>query len=162
MPETHEDRDALVELMARYAAMLDTKGWDALPRSVLTDQVMWDFSSFTGQPPFELDRDALVARIRTGFAALTATHHAITNHRISIAENRAEIRAHIRAEHWLPESLVESGSNCWLVVGFYDDEAIRTAEGWRLSRVRLTVTHQENGHLAPIAFAEGQRMAASH
>jgi hypothetical protein len=39
-----------------------------------------------------------------------------------------------------------------LVVGFYDDEAIRTPDGWRLTKVRLTVTHQEHPELQKLAF----------
>ncbi len=78
------------------------------------------------------------------FAGWTATHHAITNHLIAIDGDRATIRAHIRAEHWAPPEVAGGGPNCWLVVGFYDDVAVRTPEGWRLSSVKLTMTHQEN------------------
>ncbi len=53
------------------------------------------------------------------------------------------MHAHVRAEHWLP-----SGEpNRWLVVGFYDNEAVRTPDGWRLSSVRLTASYQENAGL---------------
>jgi hypothetical protein len=34
------------------------------------------------------------------------------------------------------------------VVGFYDNEAVRTDGGWRLSKVKLTAAYQENAHLA--------------
>ncbi len=42
------------------------------------------------------------------------------------------------------------------MVGSYDDEAVRTPDGWRLSRVRLTATHQENPQLAAVAMAAGR------
>jgi hypothetical protein len=57
---------------------------------------------------------------------------------------RSTIWAHVRAEHWVPDDVAAGGPNCWLVVGFYDDVAVRTPEGWRLSSVKLTLTHQEN------------------
>ncbi len=41
----------------------------------------------------------------------------------------------------------------WLVVGFYDDVAVRTPEGWRLSSVKLTLTHQENEALLAASMA---------
>lgn len=39
------------------------------------------------------------------------------------------------------------------MAGFYDDEAVRTADGRRLSRVKLTATNQENAHLPGLAVA---------
>ncbi|MFF9335658.1 hypothetical protein [Streptomyces albogriseolus] len=46
----------------------------------------------------------------------------------------------------MPEELAGGGPDRWLVVGFYDNEAIRTPHGWRLS-IKLTATHQENARL---------------
>ena len=85
-------------------------------------------------------------------------HHASTNHRIAVGDDRATIRAHIRAEHWIDESLAEGGPACWLVVGFYDDEAVRTPVGWRLDSVRLTVSHQTGVEAAIIALRAGQQL----
>ena len=87
------------------------------------------------------------------FAGWTATHHAITNHRIAIDGDQATIRAHIRAEHWAPPEVAAGGPSCWLVVGFYDDVAVRTPEGWRLSSVKLTLTYQENEALLAASMA---------
>ena len=62
-------------------------------------------------------------------------------------------RAHVRAEHWAPPEIAAGGPSCWLVVGFYDDVAVRTPEGWRLSSVKLTLTHQENEALLAASMA---------
>jgi hypothetical protein len=151
------DRDELVELMARYASIPDTRDWIDLPRTVFTDPVATDFESLFGHPEAVAPREALMAATARTFSVFTATHHAITNHRIVIDDDRATIRAHVRAEHWLPTDLAGEGPACWLVLGFYDDEAVRTAGGWRLSKVKLTVTHQENAYLLAVA-----REAARH
>ena len=148
----HHDRDDLMELMSRYANMADTQDWDELPRSVLCDEFTCDFRSL-GTPVMTLSRDAWCRRSEQVFARWTATHHAITNHRIAINEDRATIHAHVRVEHWAPSEIAAGGPNCWLVVGFYDDVAVRTPEGWRLSSVKLTVTHQENEALLAAARA---------
>jgi hypothetical protein len=76
-------------------------------------------------------------------------HHAVTNHRIEIDGDVASIRAHIQAQHWLPPDLAVPDHNRWLVVGFYDGEALRTPDGWRLTAIRLTATYQE--HPQPLA-----------
>ncbi len=151
MTEQH-DRDDLLELMSRYANMPDTQDWDELPQSVLCDTFTADFSSL-GAPVTTVSRDAWCQQAKRAFAGWTATHHAITNHRIAIDENRATIRAHIRVEHWAPFEVAAGGPSCWLVVGFYDDVAVRTPEGWRLSLIKLTVTHQENEALLAASMA---------
>ena len=105
--------------------MPDTRDWDALPRSVFCDQIVCDFSSL-GTPATTFSRDEWCRRMKVVFAEWEATHHSITNHRIAVDGNRATIRAHVRAEHWA------TAGAYWLVVGFYDNVAVRTSEGWRL------------------------------
>ena len=151
MPE-RDDRDELVELMSRYANIADSRNWDELPRSVFCEEFTCDFSSL-GAPAATFSRDAWCQRTERVFAAWAATHHGISNHRIAVDGVRATIRAHIRAEHWARPEVAAGGPNCWLVVGFYDDVAVRTPEGWRLSSVTLTVTHQENEALLAAAMA---------
>jgi len=151
----HHDRDELIELMSRYANIPDTKNWDELPRSVFCDEFTADFSAF-GTPAATVTRDAWCERSKQAFAGWTATHHAITNHLIAIGGDRASIRAHIHVEHWAPPEVAADGPNCWLVVGFYDDIAVRTPEGWRLSSVKLTLTHQENEALLAASMAAAQ------
>ena len=129
--------------MSRYANMADTKDWDELPASVLCDEFTCDFSSL-GTPVSSVSRHAWCQQTKQAFAGWAATHHAITNHRIAFDGDRATIRAHVRAEHWARPEIAAGGPSCWLVVGFYDNVAVRTAEGWRLSVIKLTVTHQEN------------------
>ena len=148
----HQDRDELVELMSRYANVPDTQNWDELPRSVFCDEITCDFSAL-GTPVMTLSRDDWCRGSRLVFAGWTATHHSITNHRIAIDGDRATIRAHIRAEHWAPPEVAAGGPNCWLVVGFYDNVAVRTPDGWRLSSLKLTPTHQENDALLAASMA---------
>ncbi len=69
--------------------------------------------------------------------------------------DRATIRAHVRVEHRAPAEVAAGGPNCWLVVGFCDDVAVRTPAGWRLSSVTLTRTDQENEKLLAASMASG-------
>lgn len=149
------DRSELVELMSHYADIADLKEFDSLPGRVFTDEVTLDFSSVTGTPPMTIPLSRYVEALRASFAPFKATHHAITGHVIEIDGDRARIHAHVRAEHWLPEESTVDGLGPWLVVGFYDDEAVRTPDGWRLTGVRLTAVHQENRPRLPdVAMAE--------
>ncbi|MCW3820634.1 nuclear transport factor 2 family protein, partial [Micromonospora sp. DR5-3] len=134
----------LIELLGKYADIADLKEFDELPGLVFTDPFTLDFESVAGIPPTSTPLGDCVQIIRHTFAPFTATHHAIAGHVIKIDGDHATIHAHVRAEHWLPDELTSGGPNRWLVVGFYDNEAVRTAGGWRLSRVKLTAAYQEN------------------
>jgi SnoaL-like protein len=143
------DRADLIELFGRYADIADLKEFTDLPALVFTDPVTLDFSSVAGIPVMTVPLADYVEILRGSFAAFAATHHAITGHVVDLDGDRAGVHAHVRAEHWLPGD----GPDRWLVVGFYDNEAVRTADGWRFSRVQLTASHQENAHLASAAVA---------
>lgn len=138
------DRADLIELLGRYADIADLKEFAELPKLVFTDPLTIDFESVAGMPPMTVPLADYVENVRAAFAPFLATHHAITGHVVDIDGDSATIHAHVRAEHWLPDELTDGGPNRWLVVGFYDNEAVRTPDGWRLSRVKLTATYQEN------------------
>jgi hypothetical protein len=143
------DRAELIELMSRYADIADLKEFTKLPGLVFTDPLTLDFSSVADIPPMTVPLSDYLETLRGAFAPYTATHHAITGHVVDIDGDSAKIHAHVRAEHWLPGD----GPDRWLVVGFYDNEAVRTADGWRLNRVKLTASHQENPQLSSAALA---------
>ncbi|WP_328580772.1 nuclear transport factor 2 family protein [Streptomyces sp. NBC_00370] len=138
------DRADLIELLGRYADIADLKEFVELPKLVFTDPLTVDFESVAGMPPMTVPLADYVENVRAAFTPFLATHHAITGHVVDIDSDSATIHAHVRAEHWLPDELANGGPNRWLVVGFYDNEAVRTPDGWRLSRVKLTATYQEN------------------
>ncbi len=142
-----DDRAELVELLGRYADIADLKEFTDLPGLVFTDPLTLDFGSVADIPPMTVPLADYVETLRAAFAPYVATHHAITGPVVAIDGDRATIHAHVRAEHWLP---VEDGPNRWLVVGFYDNEAVRTADGWRLSSVKLTSAYQENPQLSGV------------
>lgn len=141
------DRGEIIELFGRYADIADTKSFDELPRLVHTDPFIVDFQSVADVPPTETALDDYVQILRGSFDPFVATHHAITGHVIDVDGDRARAHAHVRAEHWVPDEVADGGPNRWLVVGFYDNEAVRTGNGWRFSRVKLTAAYQENAHL---------------
>lgn len=150
------DRAELTELMGRYADIADQKEFTRLPSLVFTDPLTLDFTSVTGAPSMTVALPDYVASLRSTFEPFVAAHHAITGHVLDVDGDRARIHAHVRAEHWLPDEPARGGSNRWLVVGFYDNQAVRTPGGWRLERVTLNATYQENADLLRSVLA-GER-----
>jgi hypothetical protein len=152
------DRVELIELLGRYADIADLKEFTELPGLVFTDPLTLDFEAVAGIPPMTTPLRDYVEILRGAFAPYAATHHTITGHVVEIDGDSATIHAHVRAEHWVPDELARGGPNRWLVAGFYDNGAVRTADGWRLNRVRLTPAYQENPHLSSVALtAAGPR-----
>jgi hypothetical protein len=138
--DTLADRADLIELLGLYADISDQKDYTDRPGRVFTDPLTLDFESVAGIPPMTVPLGDYLEILRQSFEPYAATHHVITGHVVGIDGDRATIHAHVRAEHWTPGESPDR----WLVVGFYDNEAIRTADGWRLNHVKLTATHQEN------------------
>lgn len=147
------DRAELIELLGRYADIADLKEFTELPGLVYTDPLTLDFSAVADIPPMTTPLGDYLETLRAAFAPYVATHHVITGHVITVDGDRAKIHAHVRAEHWVPEELADGGPRRWLVVGFYDNEAVRTPAGWRLDRVKLTPSYQENPQLSSVALA---------
>ena len=150
------DRADLIELFGRYADIADLKEFAELPGRVFTDPLTLDFTSVADIPPMTTPLGDYVEILRASFGPYVATHHAITGHVIDLDGDHATLHAHVRAEHWVPEEIADGGPNRWLVVGFYDNEAVRTPDGWRFTRVKLTSSYQENAHLSSVALAAAQ------
>ena len=59
-----------------------------------------------------------------------AFQHVITNTVVDLDGDQATVRSNVVATHVLKDD----PSKVWVVKGSYHDEAVRTADGWRLSR----------------------------
>ncbi|NJN52749.1 MAG: nuclear transport factor 2 family protein [Gammaproteobacteria bacterium] len=137
-----EDRFALIDVLSNYATGLDARDW-VLWRSVFLDEVVFDLSSWSGQPARALDSTRVVASQARMFAELTVTQHFITNHRVFIDGDRARVLAHMRAEHWIDTPAPASGTDRYTMFGYYDDKLVRTTDGWKIAEMQLNVTRTE-------------------
>ena len=130
------DYEAITRLRYQYAVSIDTRDYQ-LHRSLYTDRISMDFSSYSGgDGPIEMAADDWVANIRTLFDGLSATQHVMTNPLVEVDGNAARQRMYMKAEHFLIEEDVQGE---FAIGGYYDDIAVRTDEGWKLSSVKLTV-----------------------
>ena len=129
------DRLAIVDLLHRYATGLDTKDWDLLASGFTADGVA-DYGALGG---------------------LDASQHIITNEVIELDGDRATARCYFQAQHVFTGA--EGGDN-FLVGGTYDDEIVRTVDGWRIRHRTLTATWTDGN---PAVFeAAAARLAAGH
>ena len=133
-PAAAADIAAINRLRYEYAFGIDTRDY-ALFRSVFTDEVTMDFSSYSGRPAVTLSADDWVASAATLFDSLDATQHSMMNPLVDLGADgqRATQRMAMQATHFLND--VE-----FTIGGWYLDEAVRTDEGWKLAAVTLNVT----------------------
>ena len=145
------DRLAIVDLLHRYATGLDTKDWDKLA-SVFTADGVADYGALGGvnQGP------AAIVKLCSGaLGGLDASQHIITNEVIELDGDRARARCYFQAQHVFTGA--EGGDN-FLVGGTYDDEIVRTVDGWRIRHRTLTATWTDGN---PVVFeAAAARLAA--
>ncbi len=128
------DFDAITRLRYEYAFGIDTRDF-VLLRSIFTDQIRMDFSSYNGRPAASMSADVWVAGCAALFNGLDATQHTMTNPVVDVAEGsrHATQRMSMQAAHFLDDIEFTIG-------GWYQDSLVRTETGWRIEAVTLNVT----------------------
>ncbi|MFV9634946.1 nuclear transport factor 2 family protein [Mycobacterium neumannii] len=121
------DRDELVELTIRYATAIDSRRYSLLTE-VFTDDAQVDYGEI-GQWTGGVE----VAEFMAAAHVMAAhTMHRITNQAVDINGDSATLRTYVDALILLEDG---TGAN---PVGYYDDQAVRTADGWRIARRSYT------------------------
>lgn len=116
-----EDRTALVELLADFAAATDARDWTTIA-ALLTD----DAVAYGAHGPA-----AVVERMQDHLGGVGPTQHLLGNHRVRVDGDTARTRTYGRVHHVGAGPMVGSFYEC---LGDYDDHWRRTASGWRLAR----------------------------
>jgi hypothetical protein len=117
------DRDDIVDLTVRYATAIDSREYDLLA-TVFTQDAELDYGEI-GQWH---GADEVVEFMSQAHVFAAHTMHRMSNQVIAIDGDTATIRTYVDALILLEDG---SGAN---PVGIYDDQAVRTSEGWRISR----------------------------
>lgn len=131
-----DDRNAVTDTVYRYAWGIDTRDW-ALYRSIFADHVAIDFTSYNpASVAAEMAADDWVANLIPLFTGLDATQHTMTNPLVDIDGDTARCRMYMQAVHMFTEDPEPE----FTIGGYYDDQLVRTTNGWRLNAVTLTVT----------------------
>ncbi len=123
-----DDRQDISELLVRYATGIDRRDWP-LFRTVFTDDCELDYGeigAWTGV-------DAVTDFMEQVHAMAGHTLHRLTNQAIAVDGDTAVARTYV-------DALIMAGDNQAGVngIGFYDDDIVRAADGWRIARRRFT------------------------
>jgi ketosteroid isomerase-like protein len=123
-----DDRQDISDLLVRYATGIDSRDWP-LFRTVFTEDCALDYGvigSWQGV-------DAVTEFMQQAHAMAGYTLHRLTNQAITVNGDTAAARTYIDAVIMAGGN--DAGVNAW---GFYDDEIVRSADGWRIARRRFT------------------------
>jgi 3-phenylpropionate/cinnamic acid dioxygenase small subunit len=136
------DRAAIVRLTHDYAWALDERDWDAL-REVFTADVVADLGE-GGQQGI----DEVIPPVSTALGPFDASHHVVSTHQITIDGDRAQGRCYLIAQHVRRTAV---GGPNFTVGGRYEDQYVRTADGWRISTRRIVVTWTDGNPAAGLS-----------
>jgi hypothetical protein len=122
-------------LMARFARGIDLRDWD-LYRSVFTDEIDIDYSSYRAGNEGRFLADDWVQRGRMLFPGLSASQHFLSNLDITVDGDRGTVISYVRAEHILPNT---AGDAMFTIGGYYTDSVVRVDDQWKICKKQLTV-----------------------
>jgi ketosteroid isomerase-like protein len=130
------DRAQISELLYGFAGALDTKDAASYVDNYAEGGILElpDPTSSVGGV-VTVSRDDMMEFVQKGLMeAYSGTHHISTNHQITVTGDTAVSRSYLHAVH-----VRESPFDHWDAGGWYDCSYARTPEGWKFTRVRLTV-----------------------
>ncbi|MQY28734.1 nuclear transport factor 2 family protein [Nocardia aurantia] len=129
MTVDREIRADVTDVLIRYATSVDRRDWD-LFRTCFTDDCTADY----GEIGVFHDVEGFTERWALVHSHCGPSVHRITNCDIVIGESGATARCYVDAVVMTPDG--RTGSHA---VGFFDDELVETARGWRIARRRYTM-----------------------
>ena len=122
-----EDKLAIQELIARYPLVVDGGDWDGLD-ALCTPDARIDFTAFGG-PVDELP--GIKKFLADSLSIFGRTQHMMGLPLITLDGDRASARTSCNNPMVLPNP--DGTTSVWLIGLWYDDEFVRTPDGWRFS-----------------------------
>ena len=124
----HWDREDIAAVVLCYATGIDRRDW-TLFHTIFTDDCELDY----GEIGSWKGADAVTEFMQQAHALAGHTMHRLTNQVITVNGDEAQSRTYIDALIMVGDT--GSGVNA---AGFYDDEFVRTEQGWQIARRRFT------------------------
>ncbi len=133
------DRFEIQDLIVAYCYAVDTRDYDALD-ALFTGDALIDYSEMVGEQG-KGDLTKIKQFLSVSLAGIKAFQHAVSTTRYEIAGDRAKTTTAV----YNPMVLDENGTDRVMVFGlWYHHHYIRTAEGWRISRLYEQPCYAEN------------------
>lgn len=132
------DRASITDVVNAYAHGIDRRDW-ALYRSIFAEEVDIDFFTWAGIRTRYAAKD-WVALVRATLAPFDSTQHTFTNLAIRLRGSEATCTVNMTARHNL---MVDGRMESQTLGGYYTDQLVRGAQGWRIAGCALMITWEE-------------------
>lgn len=120
-----QDERAIAALLVSYGSAIDRRDWQKF-RACFSDDCECDYGSFgKWQGP-----KAIATFMKQAHADIGPTLHRITNIETKMQDGQVQARSYVDAL-LMP---FNDGGPIHHGIGYYDDQLVRTGEGWRISR----------------------------
>lgn len=141
-PEIRElaDRQAIHARLVAYSTALDDKNWALVEESFAAGGVV-DYLDYGG----EQSGATIVEHLRGGLGGLDSTQHLIANFAIELDGDAAASVCALQARHIF-------GTECYTLVGRYEDRLARNGDAWEIAHRTLRVFYTEGD---PDVFMSG-------
>jgi hypothetical protein len=144
------DRLAVIELFHRYAVAIDTRNWTAF-RRLFTDDVV---AEFDGNRAWT-DLETWARDFEKSHAEMAGTQHVITNEIVDLDGDRAHAIFYGSVRFCMPKELAnDRQAGVW-----YDDDLVRTPNGWRITRHTCRSIFRQDLHVSTIGDDPPWRVA---
>jgi hypothetical protein len=124
----HEDKAEIIEILNLYGFALDARAWDLFDR-VFTDDVHAEFgpagAGWKGLNEFK-------ASFAEFHARLDSHQHTMMGQVVHLDPNDPNKANAFSYGNWLLIREAAEDGSTWLGTGWYDDEIVRTDQGWRI------------------------------
>ncbi|MEM7100890.1 MAG: nuclear transport factor 2 family protein [Pseudomonadota bacterium] len=147
------DYISIINLVSLMFAAVDRQDW-AEVHDCMTETIYVDYSSYSGQEPGDMLAKDITAQWGAFMPHLDHVHHQVGNQIVEVDGNKAKVRAHGMASHVI-EGL--PAGNLELVVGTYDFNLAKQADGWKISSMRFNFKFSSGN--AEVSTEAQRRMA---
>ncbi len=130
------DRMEITDTINRYATSVDTCDWE-LFLTCYTDEMGVDMTSIGFEKPITMPATGFLEMIKTAVSGFDSTQHIVSNHTINIDGDSATCVSYLQAQHFSQDDL---GVHTLTIGGYYSNSLIRTPDGWRINKYKVTKT----------------------
>ncbi len=135
-PQMLVDRVDIIDTLLRYATSVDTRDWNLLLKAY-TDEIEVDMLSIGMEEVKTMSAKEFGEMIERAVMIFDSTQHLLSNHVVNIDGDRATHVAYVQAQHFRMEG---AEAKAVTMGGYYSNCLIRTPEGWRINKYKITIT----------------------
>jgi 3-phenylpropionate/cinnamic acid dioxygenase small subunit len=134
------DRIEIDDLLTRYATAVDKKDWD-LFTACFTPDALIDYTAVGGIKGNLQEVKKWLAEVLPMFPM---TQHVVTNKVVELRGDTATSRCILFNPMGLPDG--KGGMVLFIDGAYYNDELVRTAQGWRMAKRAVETAYTTRSH----------------